>query len=74
MESEIFNDQDSTSLSQNGLLFIGVLLGLNLGYMFLNVFKAREMRSALELTAADRRLMRRETIVSAGGDAVDLSI
>lgn len=53
------------------VLALGLLL--NLSYIFGNVFKARELRMALELLAADRRLARGETLASAGGDTSDVS-
>lgn len=55
------------------VVFLTVAI-VNLFYIFLNSLKAREMRMALELEAADRRFMRGETFVSAGGDTSDLSL
>jgi len=74
IRAEVFNNDSGNSLSQDSILGLGILLFINLLYIFMNVFKAREMRSALEMIAAERRLKRGETIASAGGDAAELSL
>ena len=60
--------------SLNSILIIGVFFLLAIGLLFAGVYRAREMRMALEIEAAKRRLARGETIASAGGDAQDISI
>lgn len=72
VREEIFNG--STDSIPTPIFVLIILAGANLLYIFLNVVKAREMRTALELEAASRRLRRGETIVSAGGDTTDLSL
>ena len=51
---------------------LSILLGI--AVLFNGVYKARELRMALELEAARRRLLRGETIASAGGDTADVSL
>ena len=74
VKAEIFNRDGGDSFSQDGLFGLGIFLAINLLYIFINVFKAREMRSALEMIAADRRLKRGQTITNAGGDITELSL
>lgn len=45
-----------------------------LSLLFSGVYRSRELRMALEIEAAKRRLKRGETLSSAGGDAQDLSL
>lgn len=60
--------------SSNPIYIVGAFFILAIGLLFAGVYRAREMRMALEIEAAKRRLARGETIASAGGDAQDLSI
>lgn len=60
--------------SVNAVLIIACFFLIAIGLLFAGVYRAREMRMALEIEAAKRRLARGETIASAGGDAQDISI
>lgn len=61
-------------MSINSVLIIAFFFLVAIGLLFAGVYRAREMRMALEIEAAKRRLARGETIASAGGDAQDISI
>ncbi|MEL7454543.1 MAG: hypothetical protein AAGJ50_14340, partial [Pseudomonadota bacterium] len=61
------------------LLFINYTIAAlatvgGIALLFNNVYKARELRMALEIEAGRRRLIRGEHIASAGGDTTDLSL
>ncbi len=63
LRREVFDDADRFS---NGVLTgYAVLVVMNLIQIYLNLFKAREMATALELEAAERRLRRGELSPSA---------
>lgn len=72
VREELLSSEDVNNLD---IIFLVILLtAISLLYTYMNVLKAREMKTALELEAAGRRLKRGETIVSAGGDATDISL
>ena len=60
------------SLTGYGIGLVSLLIGVAL--LFNRVYKARELRMALEIEAGRRRLLRGETLTSAGGDASDLQL